>query len=160
MPTLLWNFTGTILDGNIFWLYDQVFTSEENRYGHGSFWQYFQRYIFLTGPVIFYFFMLGLFEQVYRRKFDFLFLQFVLGFMIYVVFSWKLSIGQPAGFMRNVIPLSAFAGLFVLYGYNLWLGVKSDRSAYLRIVIYSLVVMALTAVFLSKKNCPASCCGR
>lgn len=117
----------------------------------GSFGQYFQRYIFLTGPVIFYFFMLGFFEQIYRRKFDFSFLYFILGFMLYVIFSWKLSIGQAAGFMRNVIPLSPFAGLIALYGYNLWLAVKSERSTYLRIILYSLFVMALTAIFCLKK---------
>ncbi len=151
VPTLIWNFAGTIIDGNVFWLLEQIATGEENRYGHGRFWAYFQRYIFLTGPVIFYFFMLGFFERVYRRKFDFLFLQFALGFMIYVLFSWKLSIGQAGGSMRNLISLSPFAGLFALYGYNLWLGIKSDRADYLRIVIFSLVVTALTTFFLSKK---------
>jgi len=95
--------------------------------------------------------MLGFFEQLYRRKINFLFLQFVLGFMIYVLSSWKLSIGQAGGSMRNLISLSPFAGLFTLYGYNLWLGVKSERSTYLRVVLYSLLVTALTAFFLSKK---------
>ena len=151
VPTLFWNFTGTIFDGNVFWLYDQIFTGKENRYGHGSFWQYFQRYIFLTGPVIFYFFMLGFFEQLYRRKINFLFLQFVLGFMIYVLSSWKLSIGQAGGSMRNLISLSPFAGLFALYGYNIWLGVKSDRSLNVRIMLYSITTIFLTALFLSKK---------
>jgi hypothetical protein len=108
---MLWSLIGTLVDGNLFWLYDQVFTGQENRSGHGSFWQYPQRFIFLTGPVIFYFFRLGFGERLYQRKFDFVLLQFVAGFMIYIVFSWKLSISDAAGFLRNLLaafPLGGF----------------------------------------------------
>lgn len=150
VPTLLWNFAGMLVDGDPLWLLHKVFTGKPNIYGHGSFWQYFHRYIFFTGPVIFYFFMLGLFERLYQRKFDFLLIQFVTGFMIYVLFSWKLSVGQATGFMRNLLPLAPYAALLALEGYNSWVIKDEDHQKGARILAYSGVVILLTALFFSR----------
>ena len=56
---------GTILDGNIFWLFDATFGQqhEGNIYGHTDFWHYFQRYIYIIGPVIFYFFLYWFYRE-------------------------------------------------------------------------------------------------
>jgi len=95
--------------------------------------------------------MLGLFERLRRRKFDFSMMQFLLGFFIYVLFSWKLSIGQAGGFMRNLLPLSPLAALFALEGYNSWLHGHRDRQANLRVLAFSGAVLILTVLFLSRK---------
>ena len=151
IPALLWNFAGTLSNGDPLWLYHAVFTGQENRYGHGSFWQYPQRFIYLTGPIIFYFFMLGFFERFYRRNVDFLLLNFVIGFSVYIVFSWILSVGQAAGFLRNLLPLSPLAALIALEGYNLWVGQPSDRQRSNRVLLYSGGVILLTILFFSRK---------
>ena len=72
VPTLLWNFAGTYFHGDPLWLYNKTIGSgqSENRYGHTSFWSYFHRYIFVVGPVVFYFMLIGLFENLYKRKAD------------------------------------------------------------------------------------------
>ncbi len=124
VPTLLWSLTGTLLDGDLFWLFEKTIGKETavNRYGYKSFWHYFHRYIYVIGPVAFYFFFIGLFERVYKRKVDvFVIGQFITGFLIYVVFSWKLNLGQAAGFLRHLIALSPLTSILALYGYNYWL---------------------------------------
>ena len=72
LPLIIWNLAGTYFDGDLFWLYNQTIGSEqnENRYGHTSFWSYFHRYIFVVGPVVFYFLLIGLFEGIYQKKID------------------------------------------------------------------------------------------
>ena len=151
IPTLLWNAAGFLLASDPLWLLHQVFRGEENRYGHGSFWQYFHRYIFLTGPVVFYFLFIGLSERFAKRKIDFATSLFSLGFMIYVVFSWKLNVGQAAGFMRNLIPLSPLAAFIALQGYNLWAIELQDKAKNRRVLAYSAVAIVLTILFFSRK---------
>ena len=124
IPLLLWSLAGTIIDGDLFWLYEQTLGKENdsNRYGHTGFWHYFQRYIFVIGPVVFYFFFIGFLENLYKRKFNlFVIGQFALGFIIYVIFSWKLNLGQAAGFLRHLITLSPLAAILALQGYNYWM---------------------------------------
>lgn len=124
IPVLLLNVLGAPFhDGNLKWIADATLgkEDEENRYGHTEFWHYFKRYIFVTGPVVFYFFFIGLFERIRRCRVDlFIFVQFILGFMLYVVFSWKLNMGNAAGFLRNLIPLTPMVAVLALFGFNYW----------------------------------------
>jgi hypothetical protein len=152
LPLLAWNFCGALLDNfDWMWLANQVFKNEENRYGHGTFWQYFHRYIYLTGPIIFYFFFIGVVKRAVDRKFDFLFAVFWVSFLTYVVFSWKLSIGNAAGFMRNLIPLSPLAALFALEGFNCWIQVPRSRKEAIFVLVSSAGLIALTVLFFSRK---------
>lgn len=125
MPTLLVDLLGTFYkDGDVMWMVNETFgrEDEDNRYGHTDFWSYFKRYIFVTGPVVFYFFFIGLVERIKRWKIDlFVFIQCVLGFMLYVVFSWKLNMGNAAGFLRNLLPLTPLVAVIALHGYNYWI---------------------------------------
>lgn len=137
VPTLLFNIVGGIMWTNIkeeswdpLWLVTQTFgaDNESNRYGHTTFGHYFQRYIYVLGPVVFYFFLLGLLDRVLKRKFNgYILGQFAAGFMLYVIFSAFLNMGNAAGFLRNLAPLTPLAAVLAMYGYNTWLngiGVK------------------------------------
>ena len=151
IPVLIWNFIRMLMQGDIIWLYHRIFAGQENRYGRGSFWQYFHRYIFFTGPAIFYFFLTGLMERLYKRKFDFALIQLAVGFFIYVLFSWKLSAGQAAGFMRNLYPLSPFAALIALEGFNIQFAFCTTRKRLIRQLVYISIIVVLTLLFLSRK---------
>ncbi len=123
VPVLLWNLAGWAIQGDPLWLYDQTFGKENsvNRYGHRPFSHYFERYPYIVGPVVFYFFFIGFLERLYRRRLDALvWMQFTTGFFIYVVFSWKLNMGQAAGFLRHMISLSPLAALLAVEGFHWW----------------------------------------
>jgi len=121
VPVILWNIAGFIIEGDWAYVYNTTFGKENktNRYGHTTFWHYFQRYIYVIGPVIYLFFIVGFVKKLRKFQLDFfLFWQMVAGFMLYVVFSWKLNMGNAAGFLRNLIPLTPLVALFALEGYN------------------------------------------
>lgn len=154
VPTLLWNFAGTYFSGDPIWLLSQIFGQGDtvNRYGQTTFWSYFQRYIFVVGPVVFYFLLIGLFEQIYQRRLNlFVSIQFLVGFAIYVVFSWKLSLGQAAGFLRHLISLSPLAAYLALSGFNHWINSADENNTRIRNLFWSIIILLLTYAFLSKK---------
>lgn len=134
VPTLLWSIAGGLItEGSLklFWLKDQTFGQEgtENRYGHTSFGHYFRRYVFVTGPVVLFYFAVGLFESLFRRKANvFTHLQFALGFLLYVVLSWKLNMGNAAGFLRNLVPLSPMAAVIAVQGVGFFVREKDEAQ--------------------------------
>lgn len=124
VPVIIWSLAGTYFDGDWLWLYHEATGEEDkvNRYGHQTFSHYFHRYIYVLGPVVFYFFILGLWKQIIEKKAElFITGQFILGFLLYVIFAWKLSMGDSAGFLRNLTPLGPLAAVIALYGFNLWM---------------------------------------
>ncbi len=128
LPTLIW-----------YLFYPELLANSGiNRYGQTEFLHYFRRYIYVVGPAVFYFLMIGLFERV--KKMDFVFLQFVAGFMIYVIFSWKLSIGNSAGFLRHMIVLTPLVGVLAVEGFEFWR--KYENEA--RTLIYSAVIFCIS----------------
>jgi tetratricopeptide (TPR) repeat protein len=121
LPTVLWNVAGGIINDDFMYVINQTIGKENssNRYGHTDFNHYFLRYIYVVGPVIYLFFIVGLIEKIRQFKLDlFVFWQMVIGFMLYVVFSWKLNMGNSAGFLRNLIPLAPLTALLALDGFN------------------------------------------
>ncbi|MBK5285067.1 MAG: tetratricopeptide repeat protein [Bacteroidia bacterium] len=131
VPTLLWNLAGFFMHGDFLWLLHQTVGKESiaNRYGHQPFEHYFQKYIYILSPFVFFFFFTGLTDRIFKRKISLLTdVQFVIGFMLYVVIAWKVNMGSSAGFLRNLLPVSPLAALIALHGYNLW---KSFAESFL-----------------------------
>lgn len=121
LPMVLWNVAGWIIEGDFLYVINKTLgkDNETNRYGHTTFGHYFQRYIYVVGPIIYLFFIVGMMDLLKRLKLDFfVFWQMVAGFVLYVIFSWKLNMGNAAGFLRNLIPLAPLTALIALEGYN------------------------------------------
>lgn len=124
LPTFLWNLSGWILTGDFLYVLHSTVGKDSgtNRYGQTTFGHYFQRYIYVIGPIIYFYFIIGLiFKSYYKKLEPFVGYQFIVGFIMYVLFSWKLSLGNAAGFLRNLTPLSPLVALIALEGFNyLW----------------------------------------
>ena len=96
--------------------------------------------------------LIGLLENIYKRKTDCIVsIQFITGFMIYVLFSWKLNLGQAAGFLRHLIALSPLAGYLSLLGYNYWINSVNNQRQKNRIATYSITILIITLLYLSKE---------
>jgi tetratricopeptide (TPR) repeat protein len=120
-PIVAWNLVGGILTGDFNYVFHQTFGLDKgiNRYGQTTFLHYFERYWYVTGPVVAMLFSLGIAYRVrYKSVTSWIDGQFLLGFLVYVLFSWKLSMGNAAGFLRNLVPLSPLAALIALDGWN------------------------------------------
>ncbi|MBK7943846.1 MAG: tetratricopeptide repeat protein [Flavobacteriales bacterium] len=106
------------------WLVKETLGKEgKNRYGYREVWHYTQRFAYVIGPVIFFFLIIGTLERVMRRRLDL----FVLGqgvaiLALYIVFSSKLDMGNSAGFLRNLIPMTPFLAVLAHEGFLAWLG--------------------------------------
>jgi tetratricopeptide (TPR) repeat protein len=157
IPAFCWNIAGGLLKGDYLYLFNQTLggETEANRYGHTSFGHYFRRYIYVTGPVIYPFLLAGLVSKIKKRDFDpYLFIQFVAGFLLYVIFSWKLNMGNPAGFLRNLVPLTPLAALLALEGFNYIMNAITTRTSSLEknsndrnilLILALFILIALTA---------------
>lgn len=75
--------------------------------------------MWVTGPVVFVFLLQGVVQRAVQKKTS-LWIegQLLLGLLVYVIFSWKMSMGNAAGFLRNLVPLTPLAALLALEGYN------------------------------------------
>lgn len=131
VPVFVWNLIGAVQSGDALWLLHQAIGDNANRYGEQSFGHYFQRYIYVLGPLVFYFFLVGFIRALMTKRNDvFVLWQFVTGFLLYVLLSWKLSMGDAAGFLRNLLPLSPFAAIFATEGFALLMrSVRKETAA-------------------------------
>lgn len=131
-PVLLLMVLGYIVKDtdNPLWLVEDTLGKEgKNRYGYRNVWHYFQRYAYVVGPVVFFFLVIGVLERLFRRRIDlFILVQGSAVLLLYVVFSSKLDMGNSAGFLRNLIPMTPFVAVLAYDGLMAWQG-RAHRSA-------------------------------
>ena len=167
VPVLLWNIGGYLIEGDPIWLYNQTVGKDtgENKYGHTSFGHYFQRFIFIVGPIVFYYLIIGLLESIYRKKVHFFpTLYIFFAFSIYVLFSWKLNLGHAAGFLRHFITISPMVAFVALLGVNYWMesfaafsglrhkefrNEKNERGRIVRILGIGAAILTVTYLYFS-----------
>ncbi len=168
LPLLAWNLAAGIIVGDFMYVWSETFGADagKNRYGNTTFLHYFQRSMWVTGPVVFWFLIQGmLFRGLRRGLVAWIDGQMLFGLLLYVLFSWQMSMGNAAGFLRNLVPLVPFAALIALDGYNAGLatllgnawnepqpGQASLRRKHLILMaIASGVTLLLGAAFFSKR---------
>jgi uncharacterized membrane protein len=147
---LLWQVMGVLITNDPLFLYTQTIKKEsiENIYGHKKFNTYFIRYLYIIGPVVFYYFFLGIISRLKALKIDwFIIGQFVIGFLMYTMLAHKFNLGQSAGFLRNLIPLSPLAAILALYGYNWWIDSLTTKKDILFIILSSIGCLILTYLY-------------
>lgn len=112
---------------SLLWLVDETLGKDgKNRYGHRDVWHYFHRFAYVVGPIVFFFLVTGLLERIARLRIDlFVVIQALCILLLYVIFSWKLDMGNSAGFLRNLIPLAPFIAILAFDGLQAWQGVMA-----------------------------------
>lgn len=131
IPLLLWVIAGAAMHGGLSWFYEQTIGKEatENRYGHKSFSTYFERFQYVIGPVLFFFSVISLPKTFRTKQYRNLFLwPLIIGLLIYSIFSSILNMGNAAGFLRNLIPLSPYIVMLSLVGLNYWFTTAKKKS--------------------------------
>lgn len=118
VPTVIWNIAGwIIMDDPLYLLHQTVLKeSKGNRYGHNEWYVYLHRYLFVIGPVLFVPLLVGIFTSFTKKSYLKWTLLFLLGFFVYTLFSWKLDLGNAAGFLRNITTLSPFVAILAGIG--------------------------------------------
>lgn len=133
---------------------------KKNRYGHVSLTHHIGKYVYVLGPVAFFFFLWGYMENLKKMLSDyFIVLQFTVGFLIYVGFAAFLDLGQSGGALRNLITLAPFAAVICVYGFNYWWTLfsvpsrgKKNQPAPDRRELWIYVVFIIVVAWLSFTN--------
>jgi hypothetical protein len=145
---IAWNLAGALMTRDPLYLYNNIFTGTERFYDAFGLWHYPSTFIFIAGPVVFAFVVMRLARALWRRALDLVHFGFFSMFLGYMLLSWKLSVGQAAGFLRHVTAISPLTALIALEGVNDWMQAKRNPWLTLGPLAGAVVV---TGVFLSRK---------
>jgi hypothetical protein len=129
---LLWIMSWALYAGDFMAFFKEVFKSSEapNRYARTSITHHFGKLVYVLGPAVYLFFLLGYVTSIRKFISDyFIFLQFTAGFVMYGYFSSaNVSLGQSGGALRNLITLSPLAAVIALYGFNYWISIFRKKE--------------------------------
>lgn len=119
----LWALGLFIYSGNFFEIFNELLKTgdKKNRYTRMVIGHHFLKYVYVVGPIVFYFGVLGFFTSIKKLlKEHFIIAQFLVGFLLYVLFSSVMDLGQSGGALRNLVTLSPLAAILAYFGYRFW----------------------------------------
>jgi hypothetical protein len=142
-----WAALGALGTGDLLFLPRQVLGGGENLYGQTGFWHYPQGLIHVVGPVVFLFLLVDLVERIATRRLDLVALVPPLVLGLYLVFSWRLSVGHAAGFLRHLVAAGPAFALAAGRGMQLALDSPAAARRVLATLAFGTVAIG---VFLSR----------
>lgn len=159
---LLWLIAAWMITGEIGYIFNSTLgqEGETSRYPHVPFLHYAERLIHVTGPVVFVLLLIGVVERFVRMRKEksaadtFVFLQFFAGLLLYSIIAWKVNSGNPAGFLRNLVPLMPLAAILAFDGLSDMLrslprADQNESGARIRILVVSFVCLLCTLALFS-----------
>ena len=150
---LLVNLIGFAHTGDPIWAWTEMQSLSEFNLGiERSFFHYFQIYIYITGPIVFALFLVGLvYPFMLKDKKEFKNRELIIYLFFFVVLLFQCYLvakGTNPGSWRYLLQVSPFAAIIALIGFNEALNLKVKKY-----VIPTLVSAAiLILLFLSKES--------
>jgi hypothetical protein len=151
-PFLL-NLIGFLNTGDYLWAWSEMQSLSEFNLGiERSFFHYFEIYIFIIGPVIFTFFIVGLlapflskehFKDFYKKEI----LLYLFFFTVFLFQCYLVIKGTNPGSWRYLLQISPIASVIALIGFNEVLRIKEKKYVLPAII----GIMFFVLVFLSKE---------
>ena len=149
---LLLNLIGFLHTGDYLWVWSQMKSIGEFQSGiERGFFHYFEMYIFIVGPVVFSFFILGLLAPYFaRNEFkEFVKKEFLVFLFFFVQFLFQCYLvirGLNPGTWRYILQASPFAAVIALMGFNQVFEIKIKKF----VLPVLITVIILTLLFFSK----------
>lgn len=137
---LLYQLAGMIATGDVLYLLSASKSFAHGQYANGPFDHYFQRFIFITGPVVFVFLLLQLAHDVKNKNLNILNFSTVIVFAAHVYMYWKGNVAH-AGFLRHFVAIAPVMSLMALQGFNKWLNANDTKDR-----MFNTFVLAIIAV--------------
>jgi hypothetical protein len=128
---VLWALGLFIYSGNFFEIFNELLKTgdKKNRYTRMAVGHHFLKYVYVVGPIVFYFGVLGFFTSMKKLiKEHFIIAQFLVGFLLYVLFSSVMDLGQSGGALRNLVTIAPLAAILAYYGYRFWIDTIMSSS--------------------------------
>jgi hypothetical protein len=151
-PILL-NLLGYIHTGDPVWAWTEMKNLSEFNLGiERSFFHYFEVYIYIIGPLVLAFFILGLLKLFKITKGDKEFLKnemliYLFFFLVFIFQCYLVIKGTNPGSWRYVLQVSPFASIIALRGFNDVLDLSKNKYILPSLVFFILIVF----LFLSRE---------
>jgi hypothetical protein len=145
---LAWGIIAAAVSGDPLWIVHQIFTGQDRFYAPAGLWHYPRGLIYVVGPVVFLFALTDGVERAARRRFDLVSWGQLAVVALYAVFSWKLAVGQAAGFLRHLVAVAPLFALSASRGIATAFG--GDRAAWRRAAGTLVAGSVIVGVFLSR----------
>ncbi|MCX7877904.1 MAG: hypothetical protein N2510_04585 [Ignavibacteria bacterium] len=152
---LIVNLFGYLKTGDIIWIWSEMQSLGEFNLGiERSFFHYFEVYIFIIGPVVFAFFVSGLFYPFTldsKHKKSFFNKEFLIYIFLAVVFLFQCYLvakGTNPGSWRYLLQVSPLAAIIALIGFNMLFDTEKRKYALTALSFAAI----LTLLFFSKES--------
>lgn len=116
---LIYQIAGMLATGDILYLLSASKSFTGGLYANGPFDHYFQRFIFISGPIIFVFMLLRLAHDVKNKDINVINFSLIVTLATHVYLYWKGDVAH-AGFLRHFAAISPAMALMALQGYHIW----------------------------------------
>ncbi len=113
----LFQIAGMAMTGDTLFLLTASKSFGHGFYQNGPFAHYFERFIFIVGPVVFVFIILQLIADARAKQFSVLNSSLILMFAVHVYLYWKGNVAS-IGFLRHFVAVSPVMALLALQGFN------------------------------------------
>jgi hypothetical protein len=147
------NLLGYLHTGDPVWAWIEMKNLSEFNLGiERSFFHYFEVYIFITGPIVLAFLILGLIKlfKIDKNNKEFLKKELLIYLFFFIVFLFQCYLvikGTNPGSWRYVLQVSPFASIIALRGFNDTLDINKNKYILPVLVFFILIVL----LFLSRQ---------
>lgn len=149
---ILFQITGMMMTGDYLFLLTAAKSAGHGLYANGPFEHYFERFIFIVGPVVFIFMLIQIVFDIREKRLTVLNTSFLLMFAVHVYFYWKGNVAS-IGFLRHFVAISPIMALLALEGFNRWFydQPENERERIHRMVLSAVLIagMLITLFFYS-----------
>ena len=140
---MLYQAAGMIAAGDMLYLLTASKSFSHGLYANGPFDHYFQRFIFISGPIVFVFMLLQLSHDLKNKNITVVNFSVIIVFAAHVYMYWKGNVGH-AGFLRHFVAVSPAMALMALQGFNHWFKSGHEKER----MFNTIILIALTALIL------------
>lgn len=103
-------------------------------YQNIPFEHYFQRFVFVVGPVVFVLMMLTLTVEIKNKTISLISLAVVLMFIVHVLAAWKGN-GASIGFVRHFTAFAPAIALMAVSGFNIVFSQKNENDFFFKLIV-------------------------
>jgi len=143
---VLYQLAGMVMTGDALFLLTTAKSAGHGLYPNGPFDHYFKRFIFIVGPSIFALLVIGLLQDLRRKRYTILNTCLVFIFCTHVYFYWKGNVAS-IGFLRHFVAVAPLIALWAMEGLRDWLDPKDEEKKW--ILIGLALAAVITLVFYS-----------
>ncbi len=143
---LIYQLAGMIATGDVWYLLSASKGFGHGQYANGPFDHYFQRFIFISGPLVFVFIMLRLAHDIRNREINIVNFSVVITFAVHVYLYWKGNVAH-AGFLRHFAAIAPVMGLMALQGFNEWFRKDNDKDRLFNALALTGIIIVILIYF-------------